>query len=309
MSDVDPAPPNLTRRRTLGVAGAALSSLALPSALAAASTLGPTAQSGLPAYGGPIVGSSSSQTSDTVLAHWDTFISGSVDWEGSTPWQLATVRDVADLPDRVAIRATPELRINTSSAAYAGTDVISPAAGRFSDVSGTGSGTVESPYYTEFVFNTPGTTLSLADSPYLEWRIELSSTSYLMYVQSLVLYRVRRMGTNPVSLAFYASRDGFTGEAVLLRTATLGTGLSLISVSTEQVAQVGVSGLRVRMYPYAMTAPETVRFRNYGYTGGVTALDPTRDSTDTTYQGTTAEFPSAMAAFVGQVLPNGAPPA
>lgn len=305
---MDPASPILSRRRALGVAGTGLTSLALPSALSAASTLGPTAQSGLPAYGGPIIGSSSSQTSDTVLAHWDTFISGGVDWEGSTPWQLATVRDVADLPDRIAVQASPELRINASSATYAGTDVASPAAGRFSDVSGTGSGTVESPYYTEFVFNTPGTTLSLSDSPYLEWRIELSSNAYLMRVQSLVLYRVRRMGTNPVSLAFYASRDAFTSEAVLLRTATLGTGLSLISVSTEQVAAVGTPGLRVRMYPYGMTAPETVRFRNYGYTGGVTALDPTRDSTDTAYQGTTAEFPSALGAFVGQVLPNGAPP-
>lgn len=306
MSAISALTPTLDRRTVVGVAGAGIASLVLPSATAAASTLGPAVQSGLPAYGPAIVGSSSSRTADTVLAHWDTFVSGSVAWEGSAGWRDATIRDVAALPDRVGIVESPQLRINTGSATYAGTDVPSPTAGTFSDVTGTGSGTGLSPYYTEFVFNTPGTTLSLSESPYLEWRIE-AGAGYRLYVQSLVLHRVRRMGSNPVSLAFYASRDGFTGESVLLRTATLGTGLTLLSVSTEQVDLV-TSSLQVRMYPYAMTAPETLRFRNYGYTGGVTALDPTRDSTDTTYQGTTTDFPDAMAAFIGQVLEDPIPP-
>ena len=296
----EPAVPTLDRRRFVGAAGLGVTSLVLPTAASASSpSIGAASQSGLPDYGAAFSGS---DTGDTVLAHWDTFSSGNQDWTAETisaatdgP-RLATVSALVSIAG--GISGQPEMSINTTAGVYLGTGVLSPGSGTFTDLETTGS-----PARTEFRFNTPSTSISLSSSPFLEWSLT-AAAGHQVRAASLVLYKLRTMGTATVNVAFYGSRDDFASETRLLRVATLQQSLRLLSIGLGSVRDVDAGEtLRVRMYTYGMSAVEDLRFRNYNYEGtDPIALDATRDSTSTTYQGTRASYPNALASFVGQVL-------
>lgn len=168
---------------------------------------------------------------------------------------------------------------------------------------------VDSSSYSEWAMRNSSQSLDLAASPHLQFSVGV--TSGTLQLATLVLHSVRNMAggdnTELANLAAYVSTDGFV-TSTLRRTASIGVGVSFrhIVINLGLSSQTLTSGqtATVRVYPYAMPNARNVRFAPYNsdpapgpLVGSLDALDPTRVNAQIGATG-----PNWIAGFVGRYV-------
>lgn len=266
----DPQPPRLARRGLLQLSGLGVTSTLLPSASAAASI--PETQPQAFSYGG----------TETPVAVWE-------------PYDSAAASSLAASSKANGIReATLRLGGTTNSLdnANLGDPEISGRDGLFN------GGVFRSAV---FSLRNSSSTLDLADSPYLEFLLDVESGS--LTLATLVLYSIRSLDSPGVKLAAYVSTDGWA-TATLRR--TLGVSSALAPASQRHVVvNLGLSDrtfgqdetVAVRLYPYATAAASELRLAGFDSDPDPvahTAVDTIRQDVVGTLSGS-----NRMAAFVG----------
>lgn len=266
---LDVPPPILTRRGALGAAAGAVTAVALPSALASASSIPPTEPA---AY---------TYSGQEVLSAWSPFNTDTADY--TTAGGVAATNLAANLNGRLTRGGTTQSVSNLNPV----DPEISTDGGR-NDLTG----------FCDFKVRNSSNTLNLATSPYLEFSLSMSGGSTTL--ATFVLYSVRQMSASPtVNLAFYVSTNDFA-SAVLRRTA------ALVQAHRHLVVNLGLlqtftnpSKVAVRVYPYATPSSPGLRLNRFSNDPAPTALVTPQDTVNTSVVGNREANGERMAAFIG----------
>ena len=260
----------LARRDVLTATSLGITTVALPSATAAASGL-----SFVPS-------AASYSENDVVVAGWLPFAS---DDEASYSGDGVAATTVAGL--------TAHLKLGGTTISYGNLNPVDP------EITGEDDTTSQS----SWVMRNSSSTLDLANSPHLEFSV--SVTSGTLSLATFVLHSIRNQDTpsgSALNLAAYVSTDGFA-TSVLRRTARVevADSNSHIVVNLGLSAQTFTSGsVAVRVFPFATPTARDVRLNRYNSDPAPQPLDGSVDtlvpSVVNTAIGGTQDW---IAAFVG----------
>ena len=274
--------PHVGRREALTASGLGITSLMLPAASAAASSLA-FVPSGYTYSAG-----------DRTVAAWLPFDSG-----------VAATYTANSDKGQAAFQIT-----NDGLSAFVTQAGTTTSTGDASpddpEISGA---TVESDPYSAsaWMMRNSSSTLNLATAPHLRFSVTVNSGS--LTLATLVLHSVRNMGGGaggPVNLAAYVTAPGDSG-ATLRRTATLSVADSFrhIVINLGLSDRTFTSGtVTVQLFPYAMSEAREVRFARYDSDPAPQPLRTPQDSFDDRVLGTLQESSGSgttnwMAAFIG----------
>lgn len=226
----DPQPPRLARRGLLQLSGLGVTSTLLPSASAAASIV--ETQPAAFAYGG----------SDTTVAVWE-------------PYDSAAAASL-DASSKAAGIATATLRLGGTTNSLGNLNPVDPEISGQDDVTGAAV----------LSLRNSSSTLDLADSPYLEFELDIASGT--LTLATLVLYSIRSMDSPGVRLAAYVSTDGWA-TATLRRTLAVSSDLSpsqrhvVVNLGLSEQTFGADDTVAVRLYPYATSAASELRLARF----------------------------------------------